>query len=154
MKLTIISPGKIKEPWLQAGIDEYIKRLSRYCQVQCQQVDDTPDSWTPARAKEEEGRRLLARIKPQAWVVVLDLQGRQPDSLELARLLPQWLQNGGSEVVFVIGGPHGLDQPVLDRAQATLALSRLTFTHQMARLLLLEQCYRAFRIVSGEPYHK
>ena len=154
MKLAILSPGKVREPWLQAGIDEYVKRLGRYAQVQITTVADVPDSWTAARAIETEGCRLLAKIKPQAWVVALDAAGVPADSLELSRLLPEWLQAGGSEVVFVIGGPHGLSAAVLARAQFRLSLSRLTFTHQMARLLLLEQCYRASRIAAGEPYHK
>ena len=154
MRLIVLAPGKVREPWLQAGIDEYIRRLSRYCLVSLQTVDDTPDSWPAEKALEEEGRRLLSRVRPQALVVALDLQGPQPDSPELARLLPEWLRSGGSEVTFIIGGSNGLAPAVLARAQAKLCLSRLTFTHQMARLILLEQCYRAFRIQSGEPYHK
>lgn len=154
MRLIILSPGKIREKWLQAGIDEYVKRLSRFTQVEFQIVDDVPDSWPVEKARDEEGRRLLARLRPQAFVVVLDLSGVQPDSPELARLLPDWLSRGGSEVVFVIGGSNGLAPSVIQRAQASLCLSRLTFTHQMSRLILLEQCYRAFKISAGEPYHK
>ena len=154
MKLIILSPGKVREHWLQAGIDEYVKRLSRYCQVSLLQIDDVPDSWPAEKALAEEGRRLLSRIKPQDWVVALDLCGIQPDSPELAELLPRWLQDGGSAVVFIIGGSNGLASAVLERAQVSLCLSKMTFTHQMARLLLLEQCYRAFRIQSGKPYHK
>lgn len=154
MRLIILSPGKVREPWLQAGIDEYVRRLSRYVQVSLQTVDDVPDSWPTARALEEEGRRLMNKLRPQSFVVALDLQGKQPDSPELAILLPEWFRQGGSEVVFVIGGSNGLAPEVLLRAQARLCLSRLTFTHQMTRLLLLEQCYRAFKIGAGEPYHK
>ncbi len=154
MRLTILSPGKVRETWLQAGIDEYVRRLSRYCQVSLVTVDDVPDSWPTAKALAEESHRLLSRIRPQTYVVALDLRGDQPDSPELARRLPDWLQAGGSEVCFVIGGSNGLAPAVLERAQARLCLSRLTFTHQMTRLILLEQCYRAFKIQSGEPYHK
>ena len=154
MRLVVLSPGKVRESWLKSGIDEYARRLGRYCQVCLQTVDDAPDSWPPVKALAEEGRQLLAKIRPQAWVVALDLSGRQPDSLEMARLLPAWLAAGGSEIVFVIGGSRGLAPEVLDRAQERLCLSRMTFTHQMARLVLLEQCYRAMRIVAGEPYHK
>jgi len=154
MKMTVLSPGKVRESWLQDGINEYVKRLGRYCQVSLQQVDDVPDSWPADKAVAEEGRRLLARIKPQDWVVALDLNGSQPDSRELAEWLPRWFQAGGSALVFVIGGSNGLAPAVLERTQARLCLSRMTFTHQMARLLLLEQCYRAFRIQAGEPYHK
>jgi len=154
MRLVILSPGKIREPWLQAGVDEYIRRLSRYAQVSIQTVDDVPDSWPISKALEEEGRRMLSKLRPQSFVVALDLKGQQPDSLELAKLLPEWLRQGGSEVVFVIGGSNGLAPEIVQRAQARLCLSRMTFTHQMTRLLLLEQCYRAFKIDAGEPYHK
>lgn len=154
MRLIILSPGKVREKWLKAGIDEYIKRLSRFTTVEMQVVEDVPDSWPVNKARDEEGRRLLARLRPQSFVVALDLTGEQPDSPGLAELLPDWLSRGGSEVVFVIGGSNGLAQPVLKRAQASLCLSRLTFTHQMIRLILLEQCYRAFKISAGEPYHK
>jgi 23S rRNA (pseudouridine1915-N3)-methyltransferase len=154
MRLTILSPGKIKETWLQAALDEYIHRLGRYCQVSLVTVDDLPDSWPAEKAREEEARRLLARIRPQSFVVALDLGGIQTDSLGLARLLADWFREGSSEVIFVIGGSNGLGPAVLNRAQAMLCLSRLTFTHQMSRLILLEQCYRAFRIISGDPYHK
>ena len=88
MKILILSPGKVREAWLQAGIDEYVKRLGRYCQVSLATVDDVPDSWPVEKAKEEEGRRLLAKIRPQAFVVALDLGGTAADSPGLARLLP------------------------------------------------------------------
>jgi len=154
MRLVILSPGKVRETWLQAGIDEYVRRLSRYTQVVIQTVDDVPDSWPTTRALEEEGRRLLSKLRPQSFVVALDLLGSQPDSPELSLLLPDWFKQGGSEVVFVIGGSNGLAPEVIKRSQARLCLSRMTYTHQMTRLLLLEQCYRAFRISAGEPYHK
>lgn len=154
MRLVILCPGKIREPWLQAGVDEYIRRLSRYAQVSIQTVDDVPDSWPTAKALEEEGRRMLSKLRPQSFVVALDLKGQQPDSPELAKLLPEWLRLGGSEVVFIIGGSNGMAPEIIQRAQARLCLSRMTFTHQMTRLLLLEQCYRAFKIDAGEPYHK
>ncbi len=154
MRLVILSPGKVRETWLQAGIDEYIKRLSRYCQVELQVVEDVPDSWPITRAIEEEARRLLVRLRPQSFVVALDLKGCQPDSPGLAGLLPDWLSRGGSEVIFVIGGSNGLAPAVLERAQARLCLSNMTLTHQMTRLILLEQCYRAFKINANETYHK
>jgi 23S rRNA (pseudouridine1915-N3)-methyltransferase len=154
MKLQILSPGKVREPWLQAGIDEYVKRLGRYCQVRLVTVDDAPDSWPVEKAKDEEARRLLGRLKPQSFVVALDLAGEMTDSPGLARRLEGWLRDGGSEVVFVIGGSNGLAPLILERAQVRLCLSPMTFTHQMTRLILLEQCYRAFRILAGEPYHK
>jgi 23S rRNA (pseudouridine1915-N3)-methyltransferase len=154
VRLVILSPGKVKEAWMQAGMDEYVKRLGRYAQVTLLTVDDVADSWPVDKAREEEARRLLQRIKPQAFIVALDLGGKETDSPGLARLLADWQRDSTGEIVFVIGGPNGLSPAILNRAQATLCLSRLTFTHQMSRLILLEQCYRAFRILSGEPYHK
>lgn len=154
MQIQIISPGKVKEKWLQAGISEFVKRLSRYCTVTLHVVADTPDSWPVARALEKEAEQILRQIKPASYVVALDLNGQQSDSEQFSCMLMQWLEKGGSEVIFVIGGSNGLSRSVLDRAQDQLCLSRLTFTHQMARLILLEQCYRAFRIQRNEPYHK
>ena len=154
MQIKIITPGKIREKWLQSGIDEYKKRLSRYCGVSITIVPDTPDHWPQSKALQTEADRLLKHIKPQSLVIALDLKGRQYQSHQLAAAIDQWFRRGGSEIVFVIGGSNGLDKSVLDRAQETLCLSELTFTHQMARLILLEQCYRGFRILRNEPYHK
>ena len=154
MKITILSPGKIREKWLQAGVDEYIKRLGRYCQVDIRLVDDVPDSWPTDKAVAEEGRRLLSRIGPQDFVIALDLNGHTWNSPQLAVQLSDWFRAGGSEVYFLIGGSNGLSPDVLARANQKFCLSQLTFTHQMTRLILLEQCYRAFRILRNEPYHK
>ena len=154
MKIAIISPGKTREIWLQAGLDEYIRRLSRYCQIQLVTVADAPDDRDAERAKDDDGRSLLARLRPRDFVVALDLAGRQLDSLQLSEALMDWLEKGGSSVTFVIGGASGLAGQVLARAQDHLCLSRMTFTHQMSRLILLEQCYRSFRLINHEPYHK
>ena len=154
MRIVVISPGKIREKWLQAGIAEYVKRLGRYTQVDLQTVDDMPDSWPADKALEEEGRRLLARLRPQSFVIALDLHGQEFDSIELASRLPEWFRLGSSEIIFIIGGSNGLSQAVLKRAQVRLCLSRMTMTHQMTRLFLLEQCYRTFKIANNEPYHK
>lgn len=154
MRITVISPGKIREKWLQEGVDEYIKRLGRYCQVDIRLVDDVPDSWPTEKAIMEEGRRLLSRIGPQDFIVALDLNGREWSSPQLAEKLSGWFREGGSDVCFLIGGSNGLSPDVLARANQKLCLSHLTFTHQMTRLILLEQCYRAFRILRNEPYHK
>lgn len=154
MRLTIVVPGKVREPWLRAGIAEYEKRLSRYCAVNWREVADAPDSGSDQTARLREGAAIRAAIKPGAFTVALDLAGKQPDSPELAEQLARWLERGGGSVTFVIGGASGLDPAILAACDARLCLSRMTFTHQMIRLLLLEQCYRAFRIAAGEPYHK
>lgn len=154
LTLTIITPGKSKEFWLQAAVDDYIRRLQRYCTVRMIIVRDVPDDRPTPLVIAEEGKNILARLKPQDYLIALDLNGEQPDSTQLAASLMRWFEAGGSEIVFVIGGANGLSDAVLRRAQQRLCLSRLTWTHQMTRLLLLEQCYRAFRILNNEPYHK
>ncbi len=154
MKIKIISPGKIKEKWLRSGIEEYIKRLRRYAQVELVDVADFPDQINPAVARLREGKAILSRIKDRSFLVALDPQGKKHSSEDLATLLPGWLEKGGSEIIFAIGGATGLAAEVLERADYRLSLSDLTFTHQLSRLILLEQCYRAFRIAANEPYHK
>lgn len=152
--IKIICPGKVREKWMQLGIEEYIRRLSRYAKVNITQVDDAPDSWPLEKALQEEASRIMAKIKPGDYVIALDLNGIQPDSVQFSGFIQDWLQTGGSEIIFVIGGSNGLARELLDRAQQKLCLSRMTFTHQMTRLVLLEQCYRAFKISRNEPYHK
>ena len=154
MRIRIISPGKIKEKWLQAGIQEYVKRLGRYCRVSIVTVSDMPDSWPQEKAMAAEAEQILKHIRSQDLVVLLDLKGRHMASEAFAKTLDQWMVQGGSEIVFVIGGSNGLDSSLRERAQAAICLSSMTFTHQMTRLILLEQCYRAFRILRNEPYHK
>jgi 23S rRNA (pseudouridine1915-N3)-methyltransferase len=154
MRIRVIAPGKIKEKWLKTGIDEYRKRLTRYCEVIIQELEDVPDSWPEEKALNEEAIRIMAKVKSQDYCVVLDLHGRQFDSKLFAANLQDWFIQGGSEIVFIIGGSNGLSPVVTKRAQVRLCLSEMTFTHQMTRLLLLEQCYRAFRINRNEPYHK
>lgn len=157
MQITIISPGRVREKWLAEGIAEYVRRLSRYAAVRIIEVPDLPDTMPVDRILSEEGElilRQLAKVRSQATIVALDLGGRMADSVRFSGLLSDWMDRGGSETVFLIGGSSGLHTSVLARAQERLCLSPMTFTHQMTRLVLLEQCYRAFRIRSGEPYHK
>ena len=154
MKISIVSPGKVREKWLRAGLDEYIKRLQRYSSVELVEVADFADQLTPGVARVREGKAILSRLKERPFVVALDQKGKEHSSEELAQLLPRWFEQGASEIVFVIGGATGLDPAVLERVDYTISLSDMTFTHQMCRLILLEQCYRAFRIAGNEPYHK
>lgn len=157
MHLTIIGPGRVREKWLSEGIAEYCRRLSRYLSVQIIEVPDLPDTYPVERILTEEGElilKALAKVRTQATIVALELNGRQTDSVQFAALLTEWIDRGNSDVVFLIGGSNGLHASVLAKAHERLALSHMTFTHQMTRLILLEQCYRAFRIRSGEPYHK
>ncbi|MGI6299184.1 MAG: 23S rRNA (pseudouridine(1915)-N(3))-methyltransferase RlmH [Saccharofermentanales bacterium] len=157
MQLTIICPGRVREKWLADGISEYNLRLSRYASVRIVEVADFPDSMPVQKVLAAEAElilKALSKIRGQATVVALALDGMMLDSVSFSARLVEWFEQGGSDVVFLIGGSLGLHESVLARAQFRLALSPMTFTHQMTRLILLEQCYRAFRIHSGEPYHK
>ena len=149
LKITIITPGKNKKDWLDAGLSQYVQLLKPYCNVEFIFVRPGAEKLPPGLVVKEEGQNILARIKPQDYVVALDLAG-----LDLSAHLAGWLESGGSKVTFVIGGAYGLAEAVLSRAQQKLSLSRLTLTHQLARLLLLEQCYRSFSIMHNRPYHK
>ncbi len=154
MRILLRAAGKIREPWIRDGIAEFRKRLTRYCTVEIDEIEDSPDSLPIERVLADEGVRFLSRIRPGEYVVLLDLGGMQLDSLEFAAKLPVWLEKGGAAVTFVIGGSNGVSAEVTRRANERIRLSDLTFPHSMARLILLEQLYRAFRIRSGEPYHK
>lgn len=159
MKITIAAVGKIKERYLEEAISEYSKRLGRYCRLETVQVADekTPDGagkQLEEQIKEKEGKRLLAKIRPDAYVIALAVQGRMLDSVELAGKLEGLGVSGVSHVVFVIGGSLGLSEEVLARADYKLSFSKMTFPHQLMRVILLEQIYRSYRIMGNEPYHK
>lgn len=159
MQIRVIAVGKIKEKFLQDGIAEYDKRLRPYAKVQVMELADEkrPASASPgteAAAMEKEGDRILAAIPDGSFVIALDVRGKNWSSQDLAASLGSWELSGKNQLAFVIGGDLGLSQAVLARSDMRLSLSPMTFTHPMARLLLLEQVYRAFRILRGEPYHK
>ena len=159
MQVHVIAVGKIKEKFLRDGILEYEKRLRPYVKLQFIEISEEkrPLSASPAVesvAKEKEGERILAAIPEGSHVIVLDVQGQSWSSEELAGAFRKWELSGQNQLAFVIGGDLGLSQSVLARSDLRLSLSRMTFTHPMARLLLVEQVYRAFRILRGEPYHK
>jgi 23S rRNA (pseudouridine1915-N3)-methyltransferase len=159
MKITLVTVGKIKEKFYTEAIAEYSKRLSRYCKLEILQVADekTPDRASEAeerQIKEKEGDRILAQIKDSSYVIVLAIEGKQLSSEELAAKLDQLGVSGRSDLVFVIGGSLGLSEAVMRRADYALSFSRMTFPHQLMRVVLLEQIYRGFRINAGEPYHK
>lgn len=156
MQFTFLFLGKTKEPYLAAGIDDFSKRLKRYAQVDIKIIREKKRTAKEAdvKIKGEEGETLLANIPPSSFVVALDRTGRQIDSKELATLLTKWEDQGVRNVAFVIGGPLGLADKVLEQANMTLSLSKMTFTHEMSRLILLEQLYRAFSINAGTGYHK
>lgn len=159
MRISVVCVGKIKEKYFTMGIDEYSKRLSRYCKLDIIEVPDekTPDNASVAEElliKKKEGERILKHIKEGAYVIALDIEGKMLTSEELAGKIDKLGIGGDSHIVFVIGGSLGLDKTVLDRADYKLSFSKMTFPHQMMRMVLLEQVYRGYRIMKGEPYHK
>lgn len=159
MKITLVTVGKIKERFWEEAVAEYKKRLSRYCKLEIIQVADekTPDGASKvleSQIKEKEGERILAQIKDGAYVIALAIEGRMLDSVELSEKLRHLAVSGISQIVFIIGGSLGLAQRVLDRADVCLSFSKMTFPHQLMRVILLEQIYRSYRIVNHEPYHK
>ena len=159
MKITLVTVGKIKERYFEDAIKEYSKRLGRYCRLDIIQVQDekTPDGAGEAmerQIKDKEGQRILSNIKDGAYVIALAIEGRMLSSEELASRLQKLGVDGISHIVFVIGGSLGLSKKVLERADYKLSFSRMTFPHQLMRVILLEQIYRSYRIVNGEPYHK
>ena len=159
MRITLVTVGKIKEKYLEQAIAEYSKRLSRYCRLEIIQVADekTPEGASSAvgeQIKEKEGERILSQIREGAYVIALAIDGQMLDSVELSQKISKLGIDGISHIVFVIGGSLGLSSRVLKRADYKLSFSRMTFPHQLMRVILLEQIYRSYRIISGEPYHK
>jgi 23S rRNA (pseudouridine1915-N3)-methyltransferase len=158
MKINIICVGKVKEKYLREAIAEYTKRLSRYCTLNIIEVQDekTPEHAPAAieeRIKEIEGKRILEKLPERALVIVLAIEGEMVNSEELAKKMSTFMQKSG-ELCFVIGGSLGLSPEVLKRADWKLSFSPMTFPHQLMRVILLEQIYRAFKINAHEPYHK
>lgn len=159
MRITIICVGKIKEKFYGQAIAEYSKRLSRYCKLEIIEVADekTPDGASEQvnnNIKAKEGERILSAIREDAYVIALAIDGKMLDSVELSEKLEQLGINGISNMTFVIGGSLGLDSRVLSCADYRLSFSKMTFPHQLMRVILLEQIYRAYRIMKNEPYHK
>ncbi|MCM3112808.1 23S rRNA (pseudouridine(1915)-N(3))-methyltransferase RlmH [Lederbergia lenta] len=159
MNISIISIGKLKEKYLKQGIEEYLKRLTAYAKVD---IIELPDEKAPEvlsenemeQVKKKEGERILAKISPDAHVIALAIEGKMKTSEQLAERIDHLATYGKSKIVFVIGGSLGLSSDVMSRADESLSFSKMTFPHQLMRLILVEQVYRAFRIIRGEPYHK
>jgi 23S rRNA (pseudouridine1915-N3)-methyltransferase len=159
MKITILAVGKIKETYFTAAVQEYAKRLNRYCKLEIIEVADekTPDKASAHEEeliREKEGERLLKYLRGDAYVIALAIQGKQTTSEGFADKINRLGITGKSHIVFVIGGSIGLSPKVLQRAEEWLSFSEMTFPHQLMRVVLLEQIYRSYRIINGEPYHK
>jgi len=159
MKITILTVGKIKEKYLKDAISEYSKRLSKYCKLE---VIEVADEKTPENASEnventiraKEAERLMKYMKDDAFVITLEIAGKLLSSEELADKIDTLGIQGKSHIIFVIGGSIGLGAEILKRSDFALSFSKMTFPHQLMRVILLEQIYRSYRIISGEPYHK
>lgn len=159
MKITIIAVGKLKEKYLHMAVDEYSKRLSRYCKLEIIELADEKTSEKMSIAQEDniknkEGQRILKNIKDDAYVIALAIEGKQYSSEEMAEKIQDLSLLGKSHITFIIGGSIGLSKELLKRADEQLSFSKMTFPHQLMRVVLLEQLYRCFKIMKGEPYHK
>lgn len=159
MKITIVTVGKIKEKYLKDAISEYSKRLSKYCKLDIIEVADEKTVENASAAFEDsirkkEGERILKHIRDDAYVVTLEIQGSMLDSVELSKKIENLAVQGSSHIVFVIGGSIGLSDEVMQRSDFPLSFSKMTFPHQLMRVILLEQIYRSYRIMNHEPYHK
>ncbi|PYG87183.1 23S rRNA (pseudouridine1915-N3)-methyltransferase [Ruminiclostridium sufflavum DSM 19573] len=159
MKITIAAVGKLKERYLKDGISEYAKRLSRFAEIEQIEVEDepAPESLSAAQEiqiKQKESERLLKKIKEGSFIILLDLAGEQVNSQKFSAKLENIMLSGNSHITFIIGGSLGLAQSLINLADYRICLSKMTFPHQMVRLILLEQVYRAFKIMKNETYHK
>lgn len=159
MNIRIVAVGKIKEKYIQEGIKEFSKRLSRYCNLDVVEIDDekAPENLSEKEmeiVKNKEGERILSKIPQNAYIIALAIEGKQLSSEALAERIEELMVNGTNDICFVIGGSLGLSTDVMNRSNYKLSFSKMTFPHQMMRLILLEQVYRGFRIMKGEPYHK
>ena len=159
MKITIIAVGKVKEKYLQLGIAEFSKRLSRFCklefiEVKDESLTDITTAMDVERVRQKEGKLILKKILTTAHIVALDIAGKQLTSQQLAEKLGEVGTSGTSHVIFIIGGSVGLCNKVKNTADMNLSFSKMTFPHQLSKLMLLEQLFRVFKIIANEPYHK
>ena len=159
MKITLITVGKIKEKYLRDAIAEYTKRLSRYCKLETIEVADekTPDNASEnaeEMIRQKEAERLLKYIREDAYLITLEIGGKQLTSEEFSEKIEKLGIQGTSHIIFVIGGSIGIGKAVLEKSDYALSFSKMTFPHQLMRVILCEQIYRAFRIIQHEPYHK
>lgn len=155
MEIIIAAIGKTTTPYIKEGIGEYLHRLGHYATVKLMELADTRrgKSMPEAEQKLHEGKLILTQLQPSDYVVLLDERGREHTSEEFARWIEKRLGSGRKRLILVIGGPYGFSEEVYERADELLSLSRMTFTHEMVRLFAVEQLYRSFTILRGEPYH-
>ena len=159
MNIKIIAVGKVREKYMLEGIKEFSKRLSRYCKLEIIEVQDekAPEKLSVKQMeiiKEREGKRILSKIPSNGHVIILDIDGKNLSSEELSDKIEQLMVSGVNDIVFIIGGSIGLSKEVRVKSDFKLSFSKMTFPHQLMRIILLEQIYRGFKIMKGEPYHK
>lgn len=159
MKITVLAVGKLKEKYIKDGINEYLKRLSRFCDMEIIEVEDekAPESLSAAeeqQVKKKEAERIFKKVKEGSAVIVLDVRGDRMGSEDFASKLSSFFVSGVSHITIIIGGSLGLDPSLLKAARLRFSMSDLTFPHQLVRLILMEQLFRAFKIMNGETYHK
>ena len=156
MNIKIIALGKIKEKFLKDGINEFLKRLTPYASVEITELSaiEIKDENLTAKILEQEGEKILSHIKPQSFVITMEIKGKMFSSEEFAKKIEAITNDGISEIIFVIGSSCGISPTVSARANLKMSMSKMTFLHQFARLILVEQIYRAFKIIKGETYHK
>ena len=156
MNIKIVAVGKLKEKYTKEAIDEFKKRLGAYCSLSVVEIpaQEIKDDNLAQKYMEMEGEKILSAIKPDAYVVTLEILGKMLSSEEFAQKIKDLSNEGHNEIVFVIGGANGLSKAVSDRANFKLSFSKMTFTHQLIRIFLYEQIYRAFKIINNENYHR
>lgn len=155
MKITLLTVGRTDIRWVKDGLDAYSSRLSHYVPFEIKEIPELKNvsALSQAQIKEKEGELLLKAFRPQDEVILMDEHGREYRSVEFARMIEEKMSRGGRDLVFVIGGAYGFSPAVYARANGKISLSQMTFSHQMVRTIFVEQLYRAFTIIKGEPYH-
>lgn len=154
MRITLLVVGKTLKGWIKGGLDIYAGRLVHYVRFEIKEIPELKNaaSLSKDEIKQREGELILKSLKPEDKVILLDERGQMPSSMQMAAKMSELLQQGRN-VVYVVGGAYGFSPAVYDRAEGKLSLSRMTFSHQMIRVIFVEQLYRAFTIIGGEPYH-
>ncbi len=155
MKITFIILGKTEDAWLKEGIDKYVKRLKHYIKLTIVEIDELKNTkaLTQEQQKAKEAELILKKLSPTDHIILLDEKGTELSSAQFAAYIDKKAISSVTNLVFIVGGPYGFDQTVYQRANDKISLSRMTFSHQMVRLFFVEQLYRAFTIIKGEPYH-